>query len=153
MFFFYREPKKVTKSLHSRSRSRSLPRKFKSDSPSHKKESSPFELKGIVRVKSSSPDRRRSKSRSKSRERKNRRDAAERPRSRDFLQVDKRSRSRSRSTSADPDKRTGRTSRKAAPQDHPDGVARSKKIRSRSRSLTREIVQSFKDFRDKVRGR
>lgn len=44
--------------------------------------------------------------------------------------------------------------RRDAPQDHPDAIERASRSRSRSKSLTREIVASFKEFRDKVtRGR
>ncbi|XP_069984239.1 titin isoform X5 [Penaeus vannamei] len=73
-----------------------------------------------------------------------------------------RSRSRSRSISQGkdtPDKKVAAITivakvRRDAPQDHPDAIERASRSRSRSKSLTREIVASFKEFRDKVtRGR
>ncbi|KAK8383211.1 hypothetical protein O3P69_011607 [Scylla paramamosain] len=71
-----------------------------------------------------------------------------------------RSRSRSRSTprrvDAEEVKAAATKAKKEAPQDHPDAIQRATRCRSRSRSksLTREIVASFKEFRDKVtRGR
>ncbi|XP_042876868.1 titin-like isoform X4 [Penaeus japonicus] len=73
-----------------------------------------------------------------------------------------RSRSRSRSTSQGKDALDKKVSaitivakvRRDAPQDHPDAIERASRSRSRSKSLTREIVASFKEFRDKVtRGR
>ncbi|XP_068215232.1 uncharacterized protein [Palaemon carinicauda] len=95
--------------------------------------------------------RRRSRSRSKSK-------------GRDGVSKSRRSRSRSRSSSKGPDEKESRSKtktstlpkrRRDAPQDHPDAIERARsRSRSRSKSLTREIVASFKEFRDKVtRGR
>ncbi|XP_069941739.1 titin-like isoform X5 [Cherax quadricarinatus] len=71
-----------------------------------------------------------------------------------------RSRSRSRSRSIprvlDDEETKVTTAKRGAPRDHPDAIERATRSRSRSRSksLTREIVASFKEFRDKVtRGR
>ncbi|XP_066957162.1 uncharacterized protein [Macrobrachium rosenbergii] len=97
--------------------------------------------------------RRRSRSRSKSGSK-----------GRDGVSKSRRSRSRSRSSSKGPDEKESRTKtktstlpkrRRDAPQDHPDAIERARsRSRSRSKSLTREIVASFKEFRDKVtRGR
>ncbi|KAK7085995.1 hypothetical protein SK128_018094 [Halocaridina rubra] len=97
--------------------------------------------------------KRRSRSRSKSGSR-----------SKDGVSKSRRSRSRSRSSSKGPDGKDAKTKTtktstlpkplRDAPQDHPDAIERRSRSRSRSKSLTREIVASFREFRDKVtRGR